>query len=173
MPLNVEIKATIRDYDQFRSLAENVSGQKGQIIVQEDVFFHAPNGRLKLRILQERPSQLISYSRSDQSGPKLSTFYITEIPKPEDLKKTLETSLGIKGVVKKERLLFLVGQTRIHLDRVENLGCFMELEVVLRENQTTEEGSEIANDLMKKLNVEEKDLITCAYMDLLSKTNNK
>ena len=29
MPSNVEIKARIPDYDQFRSLAENVSGQKG------------------------------------------------------------------------------------------------------------------------------------------------
>ncbi|XP_028397002.1 uncharacterized protein LOC114520855 [Dendronephthya gigantea] len=167
MPSNVEIKATIRDYDQFRSLAETISGQKGELIVQEDIFFHAPNGRLKLRILQDRPSELISYSRSDQSGPKLSEFYITEIPKPEDLKKTLGTSLGVKGVVKKERLLFLVGQTRIHLDKVESLGCFMELEVVLRENQTTNEGSEVASDLMKKLNINEDDLITCAYIDLL------
>ena len=169
MPSNVEIKAKVPDYSQFRSLAESVSGQKGQLIVQEDIFFNANNGRLKLRILQGQPSQLISYSRSNKSGPKLSEYYLTEIPKPEDLKKTLETSLGIKGVVKKERYLFLVGQTRIHLDQVENLGSFMELEVVMREEQRTEEGSEIAHDLMKKLKVQESDLVTCAYIDLLSK----
>jgi adenylate cyclase class IV len=61
----------------------------------------------------------------------------------------------------------LVGQTRIHLDEVEDLGTFLELEVVLDEDQTTEEGAEIARKLMKDLDVADTTLIHQAYIDLL------
>lgn len=37
--------------------------------------------------------------------------------------------MGIKGEVKKERYLAMYEQTRIHIDTVEGLGNFMELEV--------------------------------------------
>lgn len=43
--------------------------------------------------------------------------------------KVLTDALGMVGQVKKERHLFMVGQTRVHVDTVEGLGHFMELEV--------------------------------------------
>jgi predicted adenylyl cyclase CyaB len=70
-------------------------------------------------------------------------------------------------VIRKKRTLYLAGQTRIHLDEVEGLGNFMELEVVLRPDQSDAEGQAIANDLMKRLGVQEQDLIEGAYMDIL------
>ena len=72
-------------------------------------------------------------------------------------------------MVRKERRLFLVGQTRIHLDRVDNLGDFVELEVVMEPTQTMEDGVEIAYRLMEALGISESDLIDCAYIDLLEK----
>lgn len=76
------------------------------------------------------------------------------------------------GGVSKTRQLFLVGQTRIHIDNVKDLGHFLELEVVLREGQAAAEGRSIAEELMVKLGVAQEDLITCAYMDLLLRKNN-
>ena len=70
-------------------------------------------------------------------------------------------------MVRKERRLFLVGQTRIHLDRVDNLGDFVELEVVMEPTQTMEDGVDIAYRLMEALGISERDLIDCAYIDLL------
>jgi len=64
-----------------------------------------------------------------------------------------------------------VGQTRVHCDEVDGLGHFMELEVVMKENQSAVEGEEIAKDLMSKLGIEETDLIEGAYIDLLSSQN--
>lgn len=64
-------------------------------------------------------------------------------------------------------LLYIVGQTRVHIDNVQDLGHFMELEVVLQPEQTLEDGQIIARDLQQKLGVKDEDLITCAYMDLL------
>ena len=74
---------------------------------------------------------------------------------------------GIVGVVKKRRELFLLDQTRIHLDKVENLGTFLELEVVLEGDQTVEFGENIANQILSNLNVPRSCLISNAYIDLL------
>ncbi|KAK6192597.1 hypothetical protein SNE40_004041 [Patella caerulea] len=169
MPSNVEIKAKVDDLENMKLKAKEVSGSDGVLIVQEDTFFNATTGRLKLRQLQNESSMLIFYNRPDQTGPKFSEYHITTIEDPESLKVTLGKAYGIKGVVKKKRFLFLVDQTRIHVDDVEGLGSFMELEVVMKENQTTEEGQQIAEDLMKKLDIQENSLITGAYMDLLLK----
>lgn len=63
----------------------------------------------------------------------------------------------------------MVDQTRIHIDTVQDLGHFMELEVVLRPEQTVEDGQDIAKKLQTKLGVHDEDLIECAYVDLLDK----
>ena len=62
-----------------------------------------------------------------------------------------------------------MGQTRIHLDDVEQLGTFAELEVVMQEGQTVEDGTSIATDLMQKLDIHQTDLVDGAYIDLLEK----
>lgn len=105
----------------------------------------------------------------------MSEFYTAPTDEPDKLADILSRAMGEKGVVKKKRLLYLVGQTRVHCDEVEGLGCFMELEVVMKENQCTFEGEQIARDLMSKLGVEEADLVKGAYIDLLSTktTQNK
>lgn len=42
------------------------------------------------------------------------------------------------------------------------------LQVVLRDDQTSEDGERIASDLMEKLGVDKADLIAGAYTDLLN-----
>lgn len=110
---------------------------------------------------------LVQYARPDISGPKLSEFDVLDVTEPEKLDRMLTASLGIIGEVKKQRYLFLYEQTRIHLDKVEGLGTFLEFEVCLRPEQTIEEGTKIANDLMEFFEIKEADLMTGAYMDEL------
>ena len=167
MPTNIEIKARARDFTNIRSRAEVLSDTPVQIIPQEDTFFSLGQGRLKLRVRNAGAAQLIYYERPDQDGPKRSDYSIFETDDPESLKQTLGRALGIRGVVRKTRYLYLVGQTRVHLDDVEGLGQFMELEVVMRPGQPDAEGQAIAQDLMNKLGVEPSDLLEGAYMDLL------
>ncbi|KAL4224913.1 hypothetical protein ACF0H5_015609 [Mactra antiquata] len=172
MPSNVEIKAKVDNVGHLKKLAGALCDSEPVVIHQEDTFFNVPNGRLKLRKLQDQKSQLIFYKRSDQSGPKFSDYNISYTNDPESLEKTLELALGIMGKVKKTRLLYLVGQTRVHVDNVDGLGNFMELEVVMKEGQSVKEGENIANDLMNKLDIQNGDLITCAYVDLLIKNKS-
>ena len=167
MPSNIEIKARARDFAGIRARAEALSDTPVQVIPQEDTFFAVAQGRLKLRVREADAAQLIYYERPNQDGPKRSDYQIFETRDPESLKLTLGKALGVRGVVRKTRYLYLVGQTRVHLDDVESLGQFMELEVVMRAGQTDAEGQSIANDLMAKLGVKQSDLLEGAYMDML------
>lgn len=167
MPFNIEIKARVRNFDEIRRRAENLSDTPVEVIPQEDTFFNTPQGRLKLRLLSGDRGQLIYYTRPDQEGPKRSDYHISHTTDPANLKRVLELAYGIRGVIQKTRYLYLVGQTRVHLDDVEGLGQFMELEVVMREGQSDAEGQAIAEDLMSSLGVERSDLLEGAYMDLL------
>jgi predicted adenylyl cyclase CyaB len=84
------------------------------------------------------------------------------------LKALLALALGTSSVVRKVRTLYLHGQTRIHLDEVEGLGDFVELEVVLQEGQSEADGQAIARRLMRRLGIQPADLVEGAYMDLLA-----
>ncbi|XP_033991666.1 uncharacterized protein LOC117487123 isoform X2 [Trematomus bernacchii] len=167
MPSNVEIKAKVSDPTRFAARAAELSQSEGTIIKQHDTFFNCTQGRLKLRDFMDESGQLIFYERPDTDGPKLSRYSISPTSDPPSLRTVLSDALGVKGEVRKERRLFLVGQTRVHLDAVEGLGNYMELEVVMRPEQTVEDGQKVAEDLMEKLGVSKQSLVTGAYMDLL------
>jgi predicted adenylyl cyclase CyaB len=167
MPVNIEIKARLRDPEAVRARAEALSDTPVQIIPQEDTFFNVPRGRLKLRELAPDRGQLVYYERPDVAGPKRSDYILAATTEPSALKAALTAALGVRGVVRKRRCLYLAGQTRIHLDEVEDLGTFVELEVVLRPGQTDAEGQAIADGLLAKLGVQEDDLLEGAYMDLI------
>lgn len=167
MPANIEIKARVRKFEEIRRRAESLSEAPCEIIPQADTFFRVDKGRLKLRDLGAGRAQLIFYQRPDQDGPKRSDYHIASITDAENLIRVLQLAYGIRGVVKKTRYLYLVGQTRVHMDDVEGLGQFMELEVVLREGQSDTEGQAIAEDLMQKLGIQKSDLLDGAYMDLI------
>jgi adenylate cyclase class IV len=167
MPSNIEIKARVADFERRCALAETLSGGPPEFIFQRDTFFPCAKGRLKLRELSANEGQLVSYTRADALGSKQSDYLICPTNTPALLLETLSTALGTGAVVTKRRRLYLVGQTRIHLDEVEGLGTFLELEVVLKHGQSAEEGHAIAAELMRDLEVAESDLLACAYADLV------
>ncbi len=169
MPANIEIKARVPEFAAFQRRAASLSDTPEEIIPQKDIFFHTPQGRLKLRILNADAAQLVYYTRGDTAGPKRSEYLIHEIKEPRALKKLLGRALGVRGIVRKTRHLFRVGQTRVHLDEVDGLGTFVELEVVLRQGQSDAEGQAIAEALMAKLGIKAGDLLEGAYMDLIER----
>ena len=171
MATNIEIKARVRDFQLLQEKAESLSDAPAELIQQEDTFFHTPRGRLKLRQLGPNEGQLIYYERQDSAGPKRSDYYISLTAEPEKLKYVLAASLDIRGVVRKQRWLYWIEHTRIHLDQVEGLGTFMELEVMLQPGQEPEEGALIAAEIMDILGIEQSELIEGAYIDLLSNSS--
>ncbi len=166
MKRNVEIKAAATDLAAVEEKAAKLADKGPMALEQEDVFFHCSHGRLKLRRVGER-AELIAYERSDAAGPKQSRYVVYPTNDPDGLQNALSLAPGVRGVVRKRRTLYLIGPTRVHLDRVEGLGDFVELEVVLSEGQDTEEGLAVPGRLMAELGIAESQLVDKAYIDLL------
>jgi len=168
MPSNIEIKAILKDRVSAEATAAQLSGTGPEVIHQEDVFFRCDGARLKLRILGPERGELIRYERADVADTRCSRYVIARTLDPQILLDILTKTLGRAGVVKKTRTLYIIGQTRVHLDRVEDLGDFLELEVVLRPEQGESEGKNIADALLTSFGIDKQQLLGEAYVDLLA-----
>ncbi|KWU20150.1 class IV adenylate cyclase [Achromobacter xylosoxidans] len=168
MARNIEIKARVASLAAIESLAAALSGKEPVAIAQDDTFFACPDGRLKLRAFSDGTGELIFYRRADDTGPKESFYVISPTSSPDTLRDALGLAYGVIGRVRKQRLLFMAGRTRIHLDRVEGLGEFLELEVVLRDGESAEAGMAEARELLASLRIAPEQLVSGAYLDLLA-----
>jgi predicted adenylyl cyclase CyaB len=169
MSRNIEIKARVANLASVRARAASLASCPAQIIDQTDTFFVVARGRLKVRAFADGSGELIAYDRGDTPGPKQSTYTRVECRDAIALSEALARVLPLRGVVVKRRELFLVGRTRIHLDVVENLGSFVELEVVLAEDEPPERGQDEARELINLLKVSEDGMVAEAYIDLLER----
>ncbi len=168
MPANIEIKAHLRNRAAAVATAARLSASKPEIIHQEDIFFRCDKGRLKLRVFEPGRGELILYHRDDVAEVCRSNYSISRTSDPAILCDILTKTLGVVGSVRKTRTLFMVGQTRVHIDQVEGLGDFLELEVVLEPGQSDGQGSDIANKMLGEFGIDKSDLIADAYIDLLA-----
>jgi homotetrameric cytidine deaminase len=127
---NVELKAL--DPDPARSLAvcRELGAEDRGMIRQRDTYFRAQEGRLKLREEQPGGAVLVQYDRPDGAQARESRYRLVPVEDAEGLREALDAALGTLVVVDKERHLLLWEGVRIHLDRVEGLGTFVELEGV-------------------------------------------
>lgn len=167
MAKNIEVKARTSDLKHKLKLALKIADGIPESFYQKDTFFYSNKGRIKLREFGEGYGELIYYIRDDSYGPKESEYFITKTSDTDSLLIILDKTLGIKGIVEKNRTLILCGQTRIHLDQVEGLGSFIELEVILKPDQQQPEVIEIAEGIIKALDIGENDLVDVAYIDLI------
>jgi predicted adenylyl cyclase CyaB len=166
MAKNIEVKACLRDPELFRRRLKAMLPGRTKILKQEDVYFKTRRGRLKLRIIGPRKGELIYYERADLKDPKPSLYLVSKTATPRLVRGLLAAALGVRGIVKKTRRLYVIGQTRVHFDDVEGLGRFMELEVVLRPGQSEEEGRRIAEELLARFGIPKSDFLKEGYLDL-------
>ncbi len=172
MPRNIEIKARIPSVAAVLPRARALADGPEEAICQDDTFFGAPHGRLKLREFADGSAELIHYQRPDTGEAKASDYVRVAVPDPAALREALARGLGVLGRVRKQRLLLRVGATRIHLDQVEGLGSFLELEVVLDDRPAggTDDAAGVATAeaLMQALGLADAPRLAGAYLDLLA-----
>ncbi|PIV81861.1 adenylate cyclase, partial [bacterium CG17_big_fil_post_rev_8_21_14_2_50_64_8] len=97
----------------------------------------------------------------------VSRYHLAPVAQAAPLLATLQAALPVLGVVAKTRRLLMCGRTRIHLDEVEGLGSFLELEVVLAEGESVADGEREAHRMLAELGIPAEDLVEGAYLDLI------
>jgi predicted adenylyl cyclase CyaB len=162
----LELKARVKSLDPIRKRLLELKATYVGKFRQVDTYFNSPKGRLKIRqVDNQEKATLIYYRREDITGPKRSEIILINIQEPESFKALFENLLGKKVIVDKEREIYMLEGTQIHLDMVQNLGTYIEFE---RKITNTNKDHRILGELMKRLRIEEKDLIQGSYSDLLS-----
>jgi len=170
---NIEIKARCANLAAAREVAERVATARLGLDRQVDTYFCTRAGRLKLRESSLSGGQLVPYLRPDREGPKRSDYQVVPVPDAAVLKRILGQILGVHRVVTKEREIFLCENVRIHLDRVEQLGDFLELEAVTDGSDGAEvEARRKVDWLMGELHVREGDLVAVSYEGLLAEAGD-
>lgn len=133
--INLEIKIRILNSEEIKKKVLEIKAKPMGILHQFDTYFIVGNSRLKLRE-EKNKSYFVYYKRPDILDSKFSKYYILNIPIyfSRVAKKLFSFIFDVKVVIKKTRDLFLYKNTRIHLDKVDNLGEFIEIETVFIEN---------------------------------------
>ncbi len=164
---NIELKA--HDPDPARSLevCRTLGAEDHGEILQRDTYFRVASGGLKLR--DERPgrSHLIQFQRANEPQQRESRYRIIEVDDGAILSAALADAIGIHVVVTKHRRLFLWREVRIHLDRVEHLGEFIELEAVAPSDSDLAHEHDLIVELRRAFGITDERLLAVGYADQL------
>jgi homotetrameric cytidine deaminase len=164
--VNVELKARCRDLDALAARCLAIGASDSATLHQRDTYFHAGRGRLKLRS-SGSDAELIAYRRPDDPDPTESNYVLAPLSHPDEMIEALDGALGTVVVVDKRRRLFLWEGVRIHLDSVEGLGDFVELEAVIPDAGDLAAIREKLARLRSELAIGDDALVSVGYADLL------
>lgn len=164
---NLEIKALCPDPAAFRAAAVALAGPAATVLNQIDTYFQVSAGRLKLREINDTSGELIYYHRPDDPAARLSHYQIVPVPDRAALKALLAAALGVRAVVRKRRELWLHENVRIHLDAVDGLGNFVELEAVLSADHGQAESRERLERMTSALGIRPEHRLAGSYGELV------
>lgn len=166
MAKNLEFKVRFESLDMLQQKLAELKATNCGIIKQVDTYFQNPKGRLKLRETDKsNEGWLIYYERPNSLESRYSIYQLCRVDDSADLKQLLTVALGVKTIIKKQRVLWMYENTRIHLDTVEDLGEFVELETVFQ-GQSSVDADKEHNHVKSTLGLETAESIAVSYSDL-------
>jgi adenylate cyclase class IV len=165
MARNVEIKAPLDDLDAARVVLAGLGARPAGTIEQVDRYYELDGGRrVKLRTVPGRPAELISYRRPEDTGVRGSDYEVTPVRDGDTCTVPKTHPLVI---VRKRRELHLIDNVRVHLDRVDGLGTFLELEAVIDAGHDEATCRRQVAAITSALGLGESSLIRASYAELL------
>lgn len=173
MQRNIECKIPCSDTSEVERRACDLGASFQWRRCQRDTYFPVPSGRLKLREVEGKWGEVIFYRRADTSGARESLYRITPEPDPEGMRALLASALGVIVTVTKTRTLYLLGSTRLHIDEVEELGSFVEIEDVVSGNAEEDDSNRRVEELAGRLGLDVSHSVPVSYADLLLEKRGK
>ena len=165
--INIEIKARTTRAAAIRQYLQEHGAEYRGTDEQTDTYFKVAHGRLKLRE-GNIENNLIYYSRTETGGTKQSNVEMMEATDPPALKNILSNAMGILAVVSKRREIYYIGNVKFHLDSLDGLGEFVEIEACDRfEDIPVETLREQCEQYMTAFGVRDEDLIRKSYSDMI------
>lgn len=165
---NIEFKAYCSDIAEIKGKCRAVGARETKTYIQTDTYFHVSRGRLKLRMNNNHDHCLIHYNRLNSANIRESTFRMIEVtPYSSEIFDLLREALGISVEVRKHRDVFETDVALINLDIIENLGSFIEIEVMMSKAGTSREALNIAKELKDAFGITQADIIPYSYSDLV------
>jgi len=164
---NIELKIQVDDFKNIiNNLKKNRAIDEG-VLSQTDTYFNCKGKRLKLREQNGKEFLLVLYARPDKKEAKVSNFDIIDFNKKQaqELKAVLKKAYGEKVVVKKERQLWMFKNTRIHLDTVDKLGTFLELETLVKKDLVS--AKKEYDEVVEFLDLDRYKKLEISYSDML------
>jgi len=173
MPVNIEIKARCSEPEQIRKVLIAANADYKGTDRQTDTYFRVTNGRLKLRE-GNIENNLIFYFRPDHPGPKQSDVILYKTTAGSKLKEILTAAQDILVRVEKKREIYFIDNVKFHIDEVEDLGSFVEIEAIdFDEDIEPEDLQKQCENFIDLLGIEEKDLISESYSDMMIRRNRE
>ena len=165
--LNIEIKAKCSNHNELRRILKHLKAEFKGIDHQIDTYFKVRNGRLKIREGDIEQS-LIYYQRQDISEPKSSEVLLYKTPSDSILKEILIRSQGVLAIVDKIREIYFIKNVKFHLDNVNYLGTFIEIEAIDNKGKIGKEKLQKQCEYyLKKFNIKDSQLVATSYSDML------
>ena len=165
--INIEIKAKCNNHEGIREVLKSRNARFEGKDHQLDTYFRVNEGRLKLRE-GNIENNLIYYKRENISGPKQSDCQLFPTAPESQIKNILNDSLGVLAVVDKQREIYYLDNIKIHIDVVRDLGNFVEIEASDEwGNVTRDQLHEQCTELMLAMHIDEEDLESRSYSDLI------
>ena len=168
MAQNLELKIKLDSSNTIELILKRNNVPLSETLHQKDVYYSIKKGLLKLRIEVNNYS-LIKYLRYESGNDRWSNYDIIRHTNG-DVEKFLSDIFTVETIVKKTRKLYWFFNTRIHIDQVESLGNFLELETIVEGN--SDDAKCRFDKVIELLNLNTRNQVRCSYRDLLLKKKN-
>lgn len=164
MNKNYEIKCKLNAPNEIKKYLVNINNCNYTFENQTDIYYKVNNGRLKLRIINDRIGNLIFYDRREKTNKRISKYLISTTNNFKELDEILRKQFEVLVSVHKKRNIFIMDNIRAHVDYVKNLGTFLEIEIIYKDFSKARMQMK---GIISYLNLNEKDFIKESYSDML------
>ena len=165
MRTNLELKARYPSSRRAEQIARRIHARRAGVLFQHDIYYRVPKGRAKLRIVRGGTSELIVYDRPNARSARVSRYLAIPVYSSTEIDRLNRNLFGVLAEVRKRRLLYLYKNARIHIDRVAQLGNFVEFEVIVKSSMA--QARKLMNELTGIFGIRTRDTVAVSYGDLL------
>lgn len=169
---NLEIKVELTN-NEFSVISILLRDYFIEDLQQKDTYYQTTQGRLKLREETNKTAYFIYYERPDIHADRYSSYEFFEIKNINTFHNVFKYALIKELIVEKCRSLYLIKNARIHLDKVNNLGYFLEIEIVISTDKEMNDSKNFMQQLLNQLDIQNKEKIDCGYRELTIQYNSQ